>query len=98
MVHGSMKYCWLRDDDVQNYIGWSELEFNCMFSQAGGVSDLIASQARCCAVMEKTHVGPTGARIYVSQPQYRRSPAQHSLLGIYVMVKTVVVLRGFRWE
>lgn len=36
-----------------------------MFSQAGGVTDLLANEARCWAVMEKTHVGPMGGRIYI---------------------------------
>lgn len=36
-----------------------------MFSQAGGVTDLTANEARCWPVMGKTHVEPTGGRIYV---------------------------------
>lgn len=41
----------------------------CVFSQAGGVTDLLANEAQCLTVMEKTHVGPTGGRIYVPRPQ-----------------------------
>lgn len=67
-----------------------------MFSQAGGVTDLSANEAQCWAVMEKTHVGPTGGFTFHGPIQADTSRAQLSPFGIFVMVKTVVVLKGFR--
>lgn len=59
-------------DYVQHHSGWEDphLDFPlyCVFSQAGRVTDLWANEAQCSAVMEKTHVGPTGGRIYVPLP------------------------------
>lgn len=69
-----------------------------MFSQAAGVTDLLANEAQCSSVMEKTHAGPTGGRIYVPWLHTKqtdgmlfhiRSPTP---FGIIEIVKTLVIM------
>lgn len=54
-----------RDNSVKHHSVWKDLDLTLCFHRLMGVTDLTANEARSWPVMGKTHVEPTGGRIYV---------------------------------